>query len=140
MFTGLLNSHVANVSQFGSYPGYPPASNALDGNHNSIQHTYGTGIHFWKVVFDKRIFIQRIKIVDRQDCCIGRDDNLDIKTTVINSGSRTERICANTGTLGGEKILDCNEYADELEIFRDFVSGTNINLAEVYFYGITCFV
>ena len=135
----LLNSHVASVSQFGGLSRHPP-EDALDGDHNTIHHTSGSGIHFLKFVFKKRIFIQKIKLVDRPNCCPERGDNLDIKTTVINSGSRTERICANTGTLGGEKILDCNEYADELEIFRDVQTLMNINLADVYFYGATCFV
>ena len=124
---------------FGQRAGYP-AENALDGDHTTYQSTgSGSGKRFWKVVFDQRILIYRIKIVPRA-CCSFRVDNLDVKTTVINSGSRVNTICANTGTLGDEKTLDCNEYADELILIRLTSSVGPLQIADVYIYGTTCFM
>jgi len=68
-----------------------------------------------------------------------RGNDLSVKATVVNAGSRVERICARIDVLGLEKTVDCNEYADELEIFRDYSTALSINLADVYFYGKICF-
>ena len=123
----------------GDRPHNPP-EDALDGDHTTFQHTgAGSGARFWKVVFDQRILIYRIKIVHRT-CCHERGHNLDIKTTVINSGSRVDTICANTGILDLEKTLDCNEYADELEVIRVDNPTWPLHLADVYIYGTTCFI
>jgi len=131
---------VVEASQFGTqFLTIHPPRDALDGNHVTIQHTEGTGIHFWKVVFDKRIYIRRIRIVHRLNCCPERGNDLSVKATVVNAGSRVERICARIDVLGLEKTVDCNEYADELEIFRDYSTALSINLADVYFYGKICF-
>jgi len=137
-----LNWHATSASQYGTtYDVLHPARYALDGDHSTNQHTGNGGLRpFWKVVFDRRIFIQRIRIVNRSDCCALRGNNLDIETTVVNSGVRLDKICANTGVLGPDKTMDCNEFADELTIFPGTYYDGYLSIADVYFYRESCFV
>lgn len=123
---------------------FHPARNALDGNHGThvtVENTATeTGKIFWKIVFNKRVFVHHIKIVNRNDdCCPQRGNNLDIQITVINSVFRMENICGNTGILGVEKTFDCNQYADEVKVFPAGTAGI-FHFADAYFYGISCFI
>jgi len=111
------------------------ASLALDKNHGTFQHTTINVNGWWKVEFISTVFISRVEIVNRVDCCKPKGDGLDIITTLTGKGQTHHTVCANTGILGATKTLDCYHFAGEMKIYhaRDIVLP--VHLAEVYIYG-----
>jgi len=108
---------------------------ALDRNPSTFQHFYGnaTGSHWWKVKFNTTVFVTKVEIVNRGQCCQERSNNIDIMTTLVARGQRHDTVCANVGILGDAKTVDCNRFADEMTIVKN--GPDKFNLAEVYIFG-----
>jgi len=92
--------------------------------------------HWWKVQFDRRVFVKKVRVVNRS-CCHDRIDYADLVTIVVNGNSRTDTVCANVGVLGASNTFDCDKEADEFKIVQP-VGKVAMNLAEVYIYGTAC--
>jgi len=109
---------------------------ALDDDTSTTTHTDtdATVRHWWKVQFDRRVFVKRVRIVHR-DCCYDRIEGSDLVTIIDNGYNRTiETICANVGSLGAEGTFECGKEADEFKIIQP-LGRIAMHLGEVYIYG-----
>ena len=112
---------------------------ALDNDLSTSTHTDNNFVvkHWWKVQFDRRVFVDKVRVVNRQICCQGRANNADIITSVAIGNRFIETVCANLGILGVEKTLKCQQTADELKIVQPAGEAV-MHLGEVYIYGNLC--
>jgi len=136
-FIELLDAYITDVSQSTTHSLFLlyNASRALDKDHDTLQHfdTSSTGPHWWKVVFNTTVFLTKVKIINRRDCCKHRSINLDIITTLSTRGQKHNSLCENTGIFVDEKTVDCYHLADEMTIYKN--ASLRFNLAEVYLFG-----
>jgi len=136
-FIELLDAYITDVSQSTIHGSFKyNASQALDKDHKTFQHFVADSAprpDWWKVVFNTTVFIAKVKIINRANCCRDRSNNLDIITTLSTRGQKLNSICANTGILGNEKTVDCYRLADEMTIYKN--ASMRFNLGEVYLFG-----
>jgi len=134
-FIEILDAYITDVSQSTTHISFLfNASQALDKDLDTFQHfndKVPSDSNWWKVKFNVMVFIHKVRIVNRIQCCQERSNNIDIITTLVARGQRHDTVCANTGILEAEKTLDCSRFANEMKI----VGSTRFNLAEIYIFG-----
>lgn len=71
-------SRQGTASQSSKY-GQFPAINCIDGNMMSFNHTQNEPYSWWQVKLPQDIYVTKIHIFNRRDCCQNRLSNFDIK-------------------------------------------------------------
>ena len=98
-------------------------------------HTDVNTFHWWKAIFKQRVFITSIRFVNREHGSFYyKSDNIDIVTNLYQEGgSMQSTVCTNTGDMGSEITLQCQQQADEIILQKE--SNVIMNLAEIEFNG-----
>lgn len=114
-----------------SNQGHYPAVNAIDGNFMSFNHTQEEQNAWWQVRLPKEVYIEKIIIKNRQDCCKDRLNNFDVIVMNANNKavvSKYQKDSADEYTINGINRIG--------RIVRIQLRGKNyLHLGEVRVYG-----
>ncbi|XP_055020141.1 uncharacterized protein LOC129411886 [Boleophthalmus pectinirostris] len=133
------------ATQIDTYNELAAASNAIDGNRNSIYydnsctHTATTTNPWWRVDLKDPYFVTSITITNRGDCCAQRLDGAEIRVgnSLDNNGNSNKLVAtiSHIGQGSSEKFIVCPPT--EGRYVNVFLPGTDkyLTLCEVEVYG-----
>ena len=88
---------VTQSSELGG--GAYPASNAVDGSSSTFTHTEDIANSYWQMTYTKDVPVQRIEIVNREDCCGNRLTGLVVR--ILDASNNTVATTTITATADG---------------------------------------
>merc|ERR1711962_756729 len=140
-----LNTEIISPSEAkmsSTWPGYP-ASNCIDGNHDSMCHTHGLGPYPWVTLVIPRSIVREIRITNRRDvCCWERMKNMkvwvgsDFPNTAIEeyTGGTLLGTFLGPGTQGQVLSINAQEEVVGTHVVAQMKTDY-INLMEIEVFG-----
>jgi len=109
---------------------------AVDGDINTFSHSQGPTNEWWQVDLGEPVSVQRVTIVNRQDCCYNRLRNFHIKLINDQGATVADMVVPSLGK-DPETFVFASVTANIVRIENGENPDGYVHLAEVEVYGDT---